>query len=272
MKVFLVLALALAYASAAAVYDTPVVPRDLIVEDAPEGRITNGQQAASGQFPYQVGLSLKRSTGSFWCGGSLIGNTWVLTAAHCTDGVTSATVYLGSTTRTVASVTHTVSSSAIHQHTGYKASTLANDISLIKIPSTAYTSLIKAIRLPAVSSSYSTYAGNYAIASGWGRTSDTGSVATYLNYARLQVITNSVCAYTYGSTVITGNTICVSTPSGKSTCQGDSGGPLALENADRLIGVTSFVSSAGCASGAPAGFVRVTSYLDWIKSKTGISY
>ncbi|XP_075160603.1 serine protease 3-like [Haematobia irritans] len=272
MKVFLVLSLALACASAATIYDIPVVPRDLIVEDSVEGRITNGQQASSGQFPYQVGLSLKTSAGSFWCGGSLIGNTWVLTAAHCTDGVTSATVYLGSTTRTVASVTHTVSSSAIHQHTGYKSSTLANDISLIKIPSVSYTSVIKAIKLPAVASSYSTYAGSNAIASGWGRTSDTGSVANNLNYVRLQVITNSVCASTYGTSVVTSNTICVSTPSGKSTCQGDSGGPLALDGSDLLIGVTSFVSSAGCASGAPAGFVRVTSYLDWIKTKTGISY
>ncbi|XP_073836508.1 serine protease 3-like [Musca autumnalis] len=272
MKVLVVLACALACASAASIFDTPVVPRDLVVEDAIEGRITNGKTASSGQFPYQVGLSLKTSSGSFWCGGSLIGNTWVLTAAHCTDGVTSATVYLGSTTRTVADVTHTVSSSAIHQHTGYKSSTLANDISLIKIPSTSYTSKIKAIKLPAVASSYSTYSGSYAIASGWGRTSDTGSVASSLNYARLQVITNTVCASTYGTSVVTSNTICVSTPSGTSTCQGDSGGPLALESSELLIGVTSFVSSAGCASGAPAGFVRVTSYLDWIKSKTGISY
>lgn len=93
-----------------------------------------------------------------------------------------------------------------------------------------------------------------------------------MNYARLQVVTNTVCAATYGTSVVTSNTICVATPSGTSTCQGDSGGPLALESSDLLIGVTSFVSSAGCKSGAPAGFVRVTSYLDWIKSNTGISY
>lgn len=98
------------------------------------------------------------------------------------------------------------------------------------------------------------------------------SVATSLNYARLQVVANSVCAATYGSSVVTSNTICVSTPGGTSTCQGDSGGPLALDSSDLLIGVTSFVSSSGCKSGNPAGFIRVTSYLDWIKSKTGISY
>lgn len=172
MKIFVVLALALACASAASIPDSPVLLKDLTPESGLEGRITNGQTAKAGQFPYQAGLSLKSSGGSFWCGGSLIGNTWVLTAAHCTDGVTSATVYLGSTTRTVAKVTHTVSSSSIHQHTGYNSKTLANDISLIKIPSVSYTTEIKAIRLPAVASSYSTYSGSYAIASGWGRTSD----------------------------------------------------------------------------------------------------
>ncbi|XP_013117009.2 serine protease 1 [Stomoxys calcitrans] len=271
MKVFLVLSLALACVSAGAVYDTPVFPRDVVVAEE-EGRITNGQQAYSGQFPYQVGLSLQTTGGSFWCGGSLIGNAWVLTAAHCTSGAYSVTVYLGSTTRAVASVTHTVGSGSIRQHTGYNPNTLANDISLINIPAVGFTSLIRSIRLPAISSSYSTYAGNNAIASGWGRTSNTGSVANNLNYATFQVITNSVCAATYGTAVVTGNTICVSTPGGKSTCQGDSGGPLALQNADTLIGVTSFVSSAGCTSGAPAGFVRVTSYLDWIRANSGISY
>lgn len=98
------------------------------------------------------------------------------------------------------------------------------------------------------------------------------STSSDLNYARLPIIANSACASVYGSKVVTANTICVSTPSGASTCQGDSGGPLALASNGVLVGVTSFISKSGCASGAPAGFVRVTSYLKWIKERTGISY
>ncbi|XP_017481758.1 PREDICTED: serine proteases 1/2-like [Rhagoletis zephyria] len=272
LKVIITLVLALAIASAYTVTDQPAFIEDLPPSPVLSGRITNGIRASAGQFPYQTGLSLTRSTGTYWCGGSLIGSTWVLTAAHCTNGVTRVKVYLGGTVRTSAKVSYTVTSSSIHQHTGYNENTLANDISLIKIPAVSYTSEISAIKLPSISSSYSNYVGSYAIASGWGRTSDSSSTSSYLNYGRLPVIANSVCSSTYGSKVVTGNTICVATPGGVSTCQGDSGGPLALESNNVLVGVTSFVSSKGCASGAPAGFVRVTSYLDWIKGKTGISY
>ncbi|XP_073843711.1 serine protease 1-like [Musca autumnalis] len=242
-------------------------------DDILGGRITNGHAAAEDQFPWQVGLSLQKSLlSSSWCGGSLIGQNWVLTAAHCTTGAMRVTVYLGSTVRTSPKVSYTVESSEIHQHTGYNSQYLSNDISLIKIPSVSFSSSIQPVKLPAISSSYSTYAGDYTIASGWGRTSDDSTVSPNLNFVRLQVISNTVCAGTYGSAVVTDNTICVSTPGGTSTCQGDSGGPLVLESNNVLVGVTSFVAAAGCTAGYPSGFVRVTSYLEWIKGKTGISY
>jgi secreted trypsin-like serine protease len=55
--------------------------------------------------------------------------------------------------------------------------------------------------------------------------------------------------------------------------QGDSGGALVIENGNSYlqIGVVSFVSSLGCASGYPSGYVRVTSYLGWISDNTGIT-
>jgi secreted trypsin-like serine protease len=45
------------------------------------GRITNGNTAIRGQFPWQVSLIIDFA---YFCGGSLISDEWVLTAAHCT--------------------------------------------------------------------------------------------------------------------------------------------------------------------------------------------
>jgi len=52
--------------------------------------------------------------------------------------------------------------------------------------------------------------------------------------------------------------------------QGDSGGALVVGSGNNYtqIGVVSFVASAGCASGAPSGYARVTSFVDWIRANT----
>ena len=54
--------------------------------------------------------------------------------------------------------------------------------------------------------------------------------------------------------------------------QGDSGGALVVKDSVdfKQIGVVSFVSSTGCASGNPSGYARVSYFVDWIKINTGI--
>ncbi|XP_065357345.1 collagenase-like [Calliphora vicina] len=264
MKFLIIFALALATSSAYEIESSNLaVP---VVEP-------NVQNAAVGQFPYQVALFLKLSaTKTSWCGASLIGRKWVLTTAYCTDGEQSVTVYLGATVRTEAEIKYTVSNSDVIIHAGWDRNTFMNDISLIKIPATTYTVKIQPVQLAALSSAYSTYDGDKVIVSGWSLVSGSATgVTTDLQWARMQVITNSVCARTYGS-AITSSNICTSTPGGISTCQGDSGDPLVLESSKVLVGLSSPGFASGCTNGFYAKFTRVNSYLAWIEANTGISH
>ncbi|XP_053956941.1 serine protease 1-like [Anastrepha ludens] len=270
MKFLIVLALAVAVASASPVYEKTAFIEDLPASPVLDGRITNGDNAWDGLLPYQAGLLLQKSFGTYWCGGSLIGTNWVLTAAHCTDQAEAITVYLGSVVRSSGNqYATTIHSQDIHQHPNYNSQTLNNDITLLWIHSASTSGNIQPIRLPSFNQ-YSNYEGQWATASGWGTTS--GNSQDHLQYVSVQIISNSECASVYGSSTVTDNTICIATPNGRSTCSGDSGGPLAVDNNQVLVGVTSFVAANGCQAGLPAGFQRVSQHLDWIRGVTGIAY
>jgi secreted trypsin-like serine protease len=56
--------------------------------------------------------------------------------------------------------------------------------------------------------------------------------------------------------------------------QGDSGGPLVYQEDDGIytgVGIVSFGAAAGCQLGYPVVFTRLTSFLSWISTNTGIS-
>ncbi|WAR15180.1 CEL3B-like protein, partial [Mya arenaria] len=51
-------------------------------------RIINGQDTTTAKHPHQISLQRWSASYSVWyhtCGGSIIDNTWIVTAAHCVD-------------------------------------------------------------------------------------------------------------------------------------------------------------------------------------------
>lgn len=67
---------------------THISPKDFPLSSSPkankaEGRIVNGNRAASNQFPYQVSVRAIAGGNTSLCGGSVISAQFVLTAAHC---------------------------------------------------------------------------------------------------------------------------------------------------------------------------------------------
>jgi secreted trypsin-like serine protease len=237
--------------------------------------VVNGQEATPHSYPWQVALFIDNS---YFCGGSLISDEWVLTAAHCTTGSSSIEVVLGAHDLTVnepTQVTIVSTGSDIITHADYGSVFLKNDVGLVHLSTpVTFTSAIQPVCLPGRSTP-DLGAGVMLTASGWGVTSDSAfaTVSDTLNEVTNPSISNSECTDTYGAT-ITSATICTSTADGnKGTCSGDSGGPLNYVSGGQTFNraVTSFVSSSGCMSGLPDGFTRTTHYLDWIETNTGIA-
>jgi secreted trypsin-like serine protease len=234
-------------------------------------RIVGGFEAGNGQFPHQARmLAPVSSTSSQVCGGSVLTEDFVLTAAHCTSGLGEFRMGFGSNDFNDPQVT--IISFSKLEHPQYNGLYLNNDLSLIALPQRlTFSSTIAPIPLPRRSQTDETFVNERVVASGYGLTANGGAISPKLNYVYLRVIGNAECLSFYGSSVVQDSTICTrgGDRNEQSTCQGDSGGPIITED-KTLIGVTSFVSSRGCDAGDPSGFARVSKYLDWIGQNTGV--
>ncbi|XP_020816823.1 serine proteases 1/2 [Drosophila serrata] len=262
MKLVL-LVLFLAAASAHRNRNRTRVPKD----DALKDIIVNGYNAYEGKAPYIVGLLLRTdgSNGAAVGGGSIIANTWVLTAAHCltTDSVD---INYGSNRAWDGQYKHNVRKENFFRHPGYP-NTAGHDIGLIRTPHVDFNNLVNKVALPKFNQKSLRFENWWCVACGWGGTSN-GNLANWLQCMDVQVISNNECARSYGSVASTD--MCTRQTDGKSVCGGDSGGPLVTHDNPMQIGVITF-ASVGCKSG-PSGYTRVTDHLDWIREKSGIAY
>ncbi|KAM6449601.1 serine protease 27-like isoform 1-T2 [Liasis olivaceus] len=241
-------------------------------------RIVGGQDATKGKWPWQVSI-LENNTPI--CGGSVISDQWVLSAAHCFYDAPDHeyTAVLGAYQLLNLSrneVFAAVKKIVLHPDYNGKSSSLG-DIALIQLQKPVnFTNSIIPICLPTPSEKFSGEADCWV--TGWGTIKEKVNLPPPLTLQEVKVplISQRDCSLLYnqypvpglGKGAIKHNMICAGSPnSGKDSCQGDSGGPLACQLQGRWTqaGIVSW--GIGCANKLyPGVYTSVPFYADWIKT------
>ncbi|XP_044616908.2 chymotrypsinogen 2-like [Equus asinus] len=225
-------------------------------------RIVNGEDAVPSSWPWQV--SLQTSSGFHFCGGSLISQHWVVTAAHCgvrkTHRVVAGVSDLGSDEEAV----QVLRIAKVFEHPLWDRYAVRNDIALLKLATPARLSkTVSPVCLPSANASFP--AGSLCATTGWGKTRHNASkTPDKLQQAVLPLLSNTDCKKYWGSKIA--NSMVCAGASGVSSCMGDSGGPLVCQKDGTwtLVGIVSWGSSR-CLPSSPGVYARVTEFIPWVQ-------
>ncbi|CAL4156037.1 unnamed protein product, partial [Meganyctiphanes norvegica] len=231
------------------------------------------------KYPWQVALI---SDDQIICGGTIINDRWILTAAHCLIGLDDCESPLPSTTGLKVRVGEHDQSSitdddpdntkdyAVTSYVAHPdfecAGVLNNDFALLELEQEIpFNSVIRPVCLPEDDSK--TYAGVTATVSGWGHTTNGGLSADVLMEVDVPIDAQADCRGDLGPFEDT--KICAGPLPGKDSCQGDSGGPLVVKEDDKYIqvGIVSYGPACGDETNS-AIYARVSKVLDWISDTT----
>ncbi|XP_065357948.1 serine proteinase stubble [Calliphora vicina] len=242
-------------------------------ENPDQERIVGGTNASPHEFPW---ITVLFKSGKQFCGGSLITNNHILTAAHCVARMTSwdvaaLTAHLGDyNIRTDFEVKHiTRRIKRLVRHKGFDFSTLHNDVAILTLNEPVqYTKEIQPICLPTSTAQQTrSYSGHIGTVAGWGSLRENGPQPSILQKVQIPIWTNTECAQKYGRAAPAGiidSMICAG-QAAKDSCSGDSGGPLIVNEGGRYIQVGIVSWGIGCGKGQyPGVYTRVTSLLPWI--------
>jgi len=228
-------------------------------------RIVGGTDASPGEFPHQIVMLRGGVGGSLMCGGSLVAHNKVVTAAHCCDGQSASRIgvrvgnhHLYETDPDQKDFAVT----SIKMHENYDDWTTSNDICILDMAGSADLSSpnIGTISLPYSGEEYSD--GTMCTVTGWGTTSQGGSLGRILQKVSVPVVSDAKCRNAYGQEDILDSMICAGV-AGKDSCQGDSGGPMMCGS--ELSGIVSW--GYGCAqAGYPGVYTQTSYFIDWINS------
>jgi len=222
--------------------------------------IVGGVDATLGQIPHII--SLRRTSHS--CGGSILSQYTIITAAHCVSGANPSVLsirygsLLHGSGGTIVQIARTI------VHEGYNSGTINNDLALL-YPSTAIIYGQQAQPVALVPQGHDPQAGDINVVSGWGTTSESGSLSATLKTVNIPTVSRAACNTQYGSGRITETMYCAGIAAGGiDACQGDSGGPYDIGG--QLAGLTSW--GTGCARPTHAGVAtRVGFFTNWVNAR-----
>lgn len=249
----------------------PEAPRTLpagpFSERPQPGAIVGGKAARDGAWPWQIALFQR---GSFICGGSIVQERWVVTAAHCVERAPASDFQVLAGTNDRASGGTRVAVSRVVVHPRYDRRTEDNDIALLQLASPLRQTPVRPIT--AAQEARFAAPGTQATITGWGATREGGGSPRRLQEARVPIRPQAYCRRHLGAGDVTARMLCAGlNRGGVDSCQGDSGGPLVVQEAGGrwlLAGVTSW--GVGCARpNQPGVYTRVSQFNDWIASHIG---
>jgi len=242
-----------------------------VFSHANDDKIVGGEEAEPHSIPFQVSLRQKDADDWHFCGGSVLDETHIITAAHCSviwDSPTEVEVVAGEHDRSVDEGTEQrvqVSKIIVHENYG-QGHQYQNDIAIWELASPLeMNEYVAGVGLP---ESMMESEGMLTV-SGWGTLSSGGNCCPMkLMKVDVPFVTDATCKLEYPF-MVSDSMICAG-ERGKDSCQGDSGGPLVGYNADGssyLAGVVSW--GIGCGGLLhPGVYTQVSYFIDWIAANS----
>ncbi|XP_043512079.1 serine protease nudel-like isoform X3 [Frieseomelitta varia] len=234
-------------------------------------RVVGGRASHPKAWPFLVAVYKE---GIFYCGGVILSELWVLTAAHCLDG------YAGQYFEIQAGVLRRNSFSPMSQfrrarymilHSQYDPRSMRNDIAMIMLDDPLrFNRWVRPICLPGPDLLGPMWRNkpepnSTCIAIGWGAVKEFGENPDHLREVEVPILAS--CKYEDDRNDAV---ICAGYPQGgRDACQGDSGGPLLCRNpySESQWYVAGVISHGeGCARpNDPGAYTRVSYFVDWIR-------